>query len=118
MILHKEKAAGGNQTAIILQSINYNVKASFSKENLPPPKKVLELLNIRYLARGGDWIQVFCPFHANGQERNSSLSMHTQSGHYKCHACGAKGGDVIAFYRAITGCGFREALKDLRGCHV
>ena len=34
---------------------------------------------------------------------------------FRCHACGVKGGDVIALHRLITGMGFAEAVRDLGG---
>jgi DNA primase len=36
-------------------------------------------------------------------------------GHFRCHACGVKGGDVIALHRLATGLGFVEAVHDLGG---
>lgn len=31
------------------------------------------------------------------------MNLHKTSGHYRCHACGAKGSDILAFYMNITG---------------
>ena len=76
------------------------------------PTAMLDMLELRYV-HSGLWVMVYCPFHKNGQERNPSLSMHIAEGHYCCHACGVKGGDSIAFYRAFTGIGFVETLKAL-----
>lgn len=44
------------------------------------------------------------------EERTPSL--HIYEDHWHCYATG-KGGDVIAFYRAVTGKGFRSAMADL-----
>jgi DNA-directed RNA polymerase subunit N (RpoN/RPB10) len=113
-----KNAAGGNRTAFISTQVQYNPgklskqAQSLDRSNLPNPTWVLDKLGIRYIRRP-TWLQVYCPFHGNGQERNPSMGMHATDGHYRCHACGAKGGDVIAFYRAVTGKGFAESLKDL-----
>ncbi len=54
-----------------------------------------------------------CPFHKDGHEANPSLNLHSSNSHYKCHACGAKGGSIINFYINVTGKSFKEATKDL-----
>lgn len=41
-----------------------------------------------------------------------TASLHIYEDHWHCYATG-KGGDVISFYRALTGKGFRAALEDL-----
>jgi len=38
-----------------------------------------------------------------------------RDGHFRCHACGAKGGDIIALHRLVTGLGFRDAVRDFGG---
>ena len=90
-------------------------QSNLDKSGLTSPSVVLDVLGIKYkLSIAG--LGVHCPFHKGGKEHNPSLLMNTKYGHYKCFACGAKGGDVIAFYRAVTGAGFVEALKAL-GVH-
>ncbi|MFZ4542190.1 MAG: CHC2 zinc finger domain-containing protein [Rickettsiales bacterium] len=88
---------------------------NFDKSSLMSPPVVLDALGIRY-RRAGARLEVYCPFHKGGEERNPSLMMDAKDGHYKCFTCGEKGGDVISFYRAVTGAGFMEALKVL-GVH-
>lgn len=80
------------------------------------PSALLEQLNIAYENRGR-WLQVYCPFHKDGKEAQPSLSMNSEHGYYKCHACGAKGGDIIAFYRGVTGLSFTETLLRLEVFH-
>jgi len=58
----------------------------------------------------GDWADARCPFH---DDESPSLSVSLTHGGYYCHACGAKGGDVLAFHRKLTGMTFSEAAKDL-----
>ncbi|MFW1860174.1 hypothetical protein [Acinetobacter defluvii] len=39
--------------------------------------------------------------------------MNSRKGCFKCMACEAKGGDLIAFHQLLTGTSFIEACKDL-----
>ena len=94
---------------------NHKSQSNFDKSALMSPPAMLDSMGIRY-QRAGSRLAVYCPFHKSGKERNPSLLMHTKDGHYRCFTCGTKGGDVIAFYRAVTGAGFMDALKVL-GVH-
>jgi hypothetical protein len=62
-----------------------------------------------------EWASIRCPAHKGGDERNPSMGVSLIDGHFACHACGAKGGDIIALHRLTTGLGFREAVRDLGG---
>jgi hypothetical protein len=95
--------------------LSHSARKGINKSALISPAAMLDRLGIRYHRASGR-LTVYCPFHKGGKERNPSLSMNVKDGHYKCFACGEKGGDVIAFYRAVTGAGFMEALKVL-GVH-
>jgi hypothetical protein len=86
----------------------------FNRDCLPEPMAVLKLLGINPKKNNpAGYMALCCPFHAGGQEKNPSLNLHVQDGHYRCHACGAKGGDILAFYMAVTGMKFSEAAKSL-----
>ena len=87
----------------------------FNRSALPAPAVVLRKLDITPpgSANSAGYFLLRCPFHKNGQEQHSSLNLHAVSGHYRCHACGAVGGDVLAFYMALTGKGFADASRDL-----
>ncbi|MEW6611474.1 MAG: DUF7146 domain-containing protein [Pseudomonadota bacterium] len=64
--------------------------------------------------RGTGWQDGgLCPFHAD--RRAGSFRIHLGSGAYDCFACGAKGGDLIAFHMQRYGLGFAEAIQDLSG---
>jgi hypothetical protein len=56
-----------------------------------------------------------CPFHAD--RHAGSFYVHLDSGAFKCHACGAGGGDVIAFVRLRDGLSFPDACAYLEQCH-
>lgn len=83
--------------------------------SLPTP---LQYLSERGLHKGkhrGQWIPICCPAHKAGAEDHPSMRVSAVDGHFKCMACGAKGGDVVALHRLISGLGFRDAVKDLGG---
>jgi DNA primase len=85
------------------------------RATLPYP---LQYLTQRDLINGkqrGEWATIRCPAHKGGAESNPSLRVSLIDGHYKCMACGAAGGDLIALHRLITGLGFREAVQDMGG---
>lgn len=78
----------------------------------PKAKVVLDHLNIKYnprVSRSG-FIIAQCPFHANGNEKNYSLSINEDIGYFRCFSCNAKGGNTFTFYRRVTGATFHETL--------
>lgn len=54
-----------------------------------------------------------CPVHKAGMEATPSLRVNLEDGHFRCMACGVKGGDVLALHRLITGAGFTQAAHEL-----
>lgn len=58
----------------------------------------------------GSWRSTVCIFH---EDTHPSLRVNIQTGAYRCMACGAHGGDVLAFHRARHGLSFRQAARDL-----
>ena len=54
----------------------------------------------------------FCPFHDDRKTPNFQVF---DDGGWKCFACGAGGGDAIAFVMKRDNCGFVEAVKRLTG---
>ena len=55
------------------------------------------------------------PGHKGGDEQHASMSVSLADGHFACHACGAKGGDIVALHMLATGKRFRDAVLDLGG---
>jgi len=85
------------------------------RESLPAP---LQYLTERNLLKGkarGTWASIRCPAHKAGAEEHPSMRVSIVDGHFRCMACGEKGGDIVALHRLITGLGFRDAVKDLGG---
>ena len=90
-------------------------RRSLDHESLPTS---LQYLTERGLLKGkarGEWAAITCPAHKGGAEQTPSLRVSQIDGHYRCHACGVKGGDIVALHRLVTGLGFREAVRDLGG---
>ncbi len=63
----------------------------------------------------GEWVPIKCPTHKGGNETHASMNVSLVDGHYRCHVCGEKGGDVVALHRTITGKSFVDAVRDLGG---
>jgi hypothetical protein len=57
------------------------------------------------------WI-FLCPFHDDQTTPNLAVYF---GGGFNCFCCGAKGGDVLAFNKIMTGNTFSEVLKELAG---
>jgi len=77
--------------------------AEFYLEQLPSmstPRKRIGLVNAG-----------LCPFHAD--TRAGSFFVNLSNGAFVCYACGAQGGDVLAFLMLRAGYTFREALEYL-----
>lgn len=118
MTTHKLKAASwGAKAAFRTTQNKLNLKPSNSpsqssglKDCLPTPysyyKKVFPCIN-----SGREWVNVRCCFH---DDKNPSLSINLKSGGFFCHACGAKGGDLIAFHQKKFEVGFKLAVFQLK----
>ncbi len=100
-------------------SSSYFNQGRFCKELLPMPVAVLARIGIKPKAANsaGYW-QVRCPLHKDGMERNASLSIHQVNGNFRCFACGAHGGDVLALWMQLTGKSFKDAAQDLGAWRV
>lgn len=57
------------------------------------------------------WASVKCCFHPDSRP---SLSLNLKSGGFFCHACGAKGGDLIDFHRQHLDVDFPTAVARLK----
>jgi DNA primase len=91
------------------------MNAKLNRKTLPQPDKYLAKHGLLKGKSHNGWTSMTCPVHKGGAEKNPSMSINLTGGHFRCHACGAKGGDIIALHRLITGLGFRDAVRDLGG---
>ncbi|MBO9647401.1 MAG: hypothetical protein J7605_02740 [Variovorax sp.] len=85
----------------------------FQRDRLPDPLTYYQSQGLHLQGRGR-WRTAGCPFHGS----SDSLRVNVETGAFVCMAaCGARGGDVIAFEMAMQGCSFVAAAKAL-GCWV
>ena len=81
----------------------------FDKHRLPTPAAYFDLFGPPLTGRG-TWRDAVCPFH---KDTRPSLRVNVDRGHWRCMACGARGGDVLAFHMQRTGQRFAEAAREL-----
>jgi hypothetical protein len=87
------------------------MSSCFRKELLPPPRLFYEreLGKLGRPSRG--WARARYPFHQ--PDRNPSFSINLNSGGFYCFACGAKGGDILAFVMLRDNIDFKAAAVRL-----
>ena len=85
-------------------------KRGFDRNRLPAIADYYRpvLGELRFNASG--WAQVHCVFH---EDEHASLSIHRERGAFRCFACGARGGDVLAFEMLRSGADFKSAARAL-----
>jgi hypothetical protein len=85
-------------------------KRGFDRNRLPPVADYYRPVfgDLRFNASG--WAQVPCVFH---EDRHASLSIHRERGAFRCFACDARGGDVLAFEMRRFGADFKSAARAL-----
>jgi DNA primase len=84
-------------------------RAAFARELLPAPADYFDRFGPRLKGRG-TWRDAVCPFH---DDTRPSLRINVERGYWRCMACGARGGDVLAFHKQRTGLGFADAAREL-----
>ena len=81
----------------------------FDRDRLPEPPAYFEGAGLLLSGRGR-WRSALCCFHP---DTTPSLSVNVETGGFICHACGARGGDVLDFHRQRHGLSFVQAARDL-----
>lgn len=82
---------------------------AFKRDRLPNPATYYTGQGLKLIG-GGEWKNGICPFH---QDTKPSLRVRLDTGGYRCMACGAKGGDVLAFHMQRHGLSFKQAAQQL-----
>lgn len=82
---------------------------AFRRECLPDPHIYYTAQGL-HLTGGGAWRSALCPFH---QDSNPSLRVRLETGGFRCMACGAHGGDVLAFHMQRHELPFIDAARAL-----
>jgi hypothetical protein len=90
-------------------------RSAVDRQSLPAPVRYLAERGMLIGKARGEWASIRCPVHKGGDEQNPSLRISLVDGHFRCHACGASGGDIVALHRLATGKGFCDAVLDLGG---
>lgn len=85
-------------------------RGRFVRANLPFPVEYYKTQNINLKVSGAKWQSTKCPFHA---DTNPSLRVNVETGSFRCMACAARGGDVLAFHQQRYRLNFVEACKQL-----
>lgn len=88
---------------------------TLDRATLPTPTRYLTDRGLLKRTPRGGWAAISCPVHKGGNESKASLRVNLADGHFKCMACGASGGDIIALHRLIAGVGFIDAVRELGG---
>ena len=81
----------------------------FRRDRLPDPSAYYESQGLRPTGRG-EWRDAVCPFH---EDTKPSLRVRLETGAFRCMACGASGGDVLAFHMKRHGLQFADAAQAL-----
>ncbi len=89
-------------------------ESAFNRGRLPLPNDYYRNQGLK-LTGGGEWKSAICPFHA---DKKPSLRIRLDSGGFRCMACGAHGGDVLAFHMQRYHLGFVSAAKALGAWEV
>lgn len=91
------------------------VRGTLDRQSLPTPLQYLTERGLLKRPPCGEWAAICCPAHKSGEEQHPSMRVSLIDGHFRCMACGASGGDLIALHRLVTGLGFREVVRDMGG---
>jgi len=85
----------------MVRHISYSLpltRRQFDRSKLPKPENYYaqQFPELKNKSVKSAWVNVHCCFHDDSQP---SLGINLISGGFHCFACGAKGGDVLAFQR-------------------
>ena len=84
-------------------------RSRFRRDRLPDPARYFDVQGLN-LAGPGQWKSGLCPFH---KDSKPSLRVRLDTGAFRCMACGAHGGDLLAFHMLRNGLRFQEAAREL-----
>ncbi len=84
-------------------------QSKFNRSNLPSPKSFWASRGIAVAQKNG-WCMAKCAFH---EDQHASLGVNCETGGFICHACGVKGGDILAAQQLLLNCDFITAAKSL-----
>lgn len=85
------------------------LRPHFDRDRLPDPERYYTA-ELGALRGRGVWRDAVCCFH---KDTRPSLRVNVETGAFRCMACGASGGDVLAFQMQRYGQPFPDAAKTL-----
>lgn len=86
---------------------------TFNRDLLPDPAHYYQSQGLK-LSKGKKWVTTECIFHGG----SDSMRINLETGAFVCMAeCGARGGDVLSYHRALHKRDFISTCKQL-GCWV
>jgi hypothetical protein len=104
---------GGHSGLRLYDELFGRQATGFDRRSLPSPLAYLTSKGLLRRKPRAEWVAIVCPQHKGGGESHPSLRVSLIDGHFRCMACGAKGGDIIALHRLLTGASFKDALREL-----
>lgn len=84
-------------------------RGQFDRGRLPSAPAYFRSVGLKLIGRGA-WRSALCPFH---DDCSPSLRVRIETGAFRCMACGAHGGDVLAFHQQRSGLTFKRAAQAL-----
>jgi ribosomal protein L40E len=104
---------GQNKTTIesrFKPSASGSARSGYGRELLPDPVSYYEGQGLMFMgSHRAPWRTTECRFHGG----SDSMRIMVTTGAFVCMACGARGGDVLAYHMAAHSLGFVEAAKQL-----
>lgn len=88
------------------------MKACELKERIQPEDFYTRELGVPIRPRARKWVSALCVFHPD--RRRGNFGVNTETGAFKCFACGAAGGDILDFLQLRYSCSFTDAIERLR----
>ena len=85
--------------------------SSFDRSALPPARTFYEDECGKLSRPSRGWARARCPIH--GGDNPTAFSVNLENGGFFCHACGAKGGDLVAYVMQRDKLDFPSACKQL-----
>ncbi|MCD2452261.1 CHC2 zinc finger domain-containing protein [Methylicorpusculum oleiharenae] len=107
----KRKPNRASETRNGIYQNKINRRPDYIKQNLKPIDFYRHELPGAKFKRPGWNNGGLCPFHSDTRQGSFHVSLET--GGYKCFACGAAGGDIIAFTMNRYGLSFTDSLEKL-----
>lgn len=79
----------------------------YNRDLLPNIESYYASQGLKLIGRG-KWKSALCPFH---EDTNPSLRINIDSGGFRCMACGAHGGDILAFHMQRYDLSFKDVAR-------